>query len=144
MKYIREYNGYGEYYYEISRSEYYSFYDVGEDEDGYIISHIVSFTVDEVKKMVNMFRGYRFILRDFNSGEVIISSDDISFNKLVFPYTNRMKYFRLFIGGDYINIDSLGDEWYLVSLKSNFYKCDQLDGVKKLIEDKVLFKETNI
>jgi hypothetical protein len=54
------------------------------------------------------------------------------------------KMFRMTLstnGGDSsVSIYSLGDEWYFVSIYNddifNYYKCDQKEGLLKLISDK--------
>jgi hypothetical protein len=43
--------------------------------------------------------------------------------------------------GDFF-ITKDNDEWYYVNMLKNFYKCDQLDGVIKLLSDKKLFLNT--
>jgi hypothetical protein len=89
-----------------------------------------------------------YILSEFDIG--IFSDHEFNFLKNIIDkpikfLDNAVVYRSIITTTDYkrnetpnLRIDKLKDEWYLVMFKNNWWKCDQLDGVKKCIEDNIL------
>ena len=93
-----------EYYQEISSEEYYEYPNI-------------SYNQKEINRLENVFRDYS------------VESDD---QLVVVQITNKFDAFGY--------IYKLPDEWYLVCLvhhqpnDSGYYKCDQLEGLIKLVQ----------
>jgi hypothetical protein len=118
MRYLKEYN-----YIKESNGGYYD----SLDFNGYhsYLSKMVFFTEDEIKSFNRLFIVMAF---QDNDGNIIIN------NKFSDGLTKVIKVI-IRVGGDNFHITSMGDEWYIVSAGSKeYYKCDQLEGLVKLIK----------
>ena len=106
---IKLFEEYNEYYHEISNEEY------GKYND------ILPFNVDEIKRLERVFKdhsisvSYNYDRYNYNSRDLIeITVDEPGYNVVIYKCL---------------------DEWYLCYLNGKNYKCDQLEGLIKLIED---------
>lgn len=112
---IRMFEEYNEYYTEIDEIEAHR-------------KSLVPFSrieIDSIKKMVSERTGFSIQLKERGEhGEVTFSG--CSFILLI--STNGYRFD--------INIRKNPDEWYIVYLPGQYYRCDQLDGLVRLIGDK--------
>ena len=137
---VLEHNGYNEYYYSIDVDGYNNYYDS---------ELFINFTNEEIKRLMDKFEGYEYLVygggRDMNHDNIIIDSGRPGTldNWRDIRYLN--KFFRFVIKEDItynIIFRKLKDEWYVVTfINAGFpievYKCDQWDGLEKLILDKL-------
>ena len=107
IKLFEEYDN--EFYAQISRDEY---------DDMY--NDVVDFDKSDIKTLLNLYPKY-------------LSVDIDSFSLILRVNTNRKN--KYLFGSIY----RLPDEWYVVQVRINYhkvyYKCDQQQGVIKLLED---------
>ncbi len=136
MKYIKEYSH--EFYYEISQDEVLKIRD-SQKMEPWLVG--------------NSWKIFKTIDVDFIRYWHSIYWKDSSFNARALPKDNysrrheeKVFEIELFLRGFYsIEIEPLADEWFLIhAVLSNgyaspttngWYKCDQLEGVKKLLMD---------
>ncbi len=135
MKYLKEYIGYNEYYQEVNHNDY---------EEIIFLNKNVPFEVSEIRDLINMFSDKKYEVYNNDNISLIMSWKPSTLNYLEDPRFKNDMYKMDVIADDYdITIRSLGDEWYLVSvwgddyMDNKFYRCDQIGGIKKLIEDKL-------
>jgi hypothetical protein len=127
MKYLKEYNNHV-YYQECL---HFRGADIVE-EGGRLTRHEYDLLFDLYQGNISFyikddFKGYNKLVKEYNQdiARVIIHSG-----------TNRYNYVDIYKGGD---------DWFWVKLlirgnmlyNEYFYKCDQLDGLLKLLEDKL-------
>ena len=104
---IKLFEEYNEYYKEITYDEYSSYFDV-----------VLFLTRDEIKRLGKVFKDH----------SVVYDSHKRVFKRSFVPdgVPTTVGY-----------IDKLPDEWYLVYYRYKHYKCDQMEGLIKLLEDKL-------
>ncbi len=136
---FKQFESIGEYYFELSNSEIRDLFDPidsiedeFDSEDEYVEYILTNFDIDtfddfEFNFIKNLFDGY---------GEIIYADNAIVYKNIITVFLDR----RFSRGG--CRIDKLKDEWYLVRFDFNWWKCDQLDGVKKCVEDNILNKKS--
>ena len=127
IDYIREDNQYNEYYYQISDDEYNKYGD-----------KYVTFSVELVGWLRDKFINYN--IRMYND-DFIVFDTDLGIDRLN-KYGGDVVLFSCSVGLNNIILKCLRDEWYLVTIRERnknkvCYKCDQFDGLERLIEDKL-------
>jgi len=127
MKYILEYNNHTSYYEDITDSH--QNYQMQQYLQG----------IDDKKKTVKLSKREFDVLRDLESSHTNVDSlelDESSYDEV----SGSMNTYTS--GVYYLNIEKCDDDWFYVQIgkferskKNSYFKCDQIDGVLKLLED---------
>ncbi len=147
MKYLKEYIGYNEYYQEVNHNDYIDLYSGGK---------FIYFDIDNIKDLMRLFKYhlYRVYTRGYTDedklefNDIPIISSDMSLseqNRILMEgkYSHSIYIFYVRYGYYSITMRNIGDEWYILNLfneknsELQFYRCDQIEGLLKLIEDKL-------
>ena len=106
---IKLFEEYNEYYREINYDEYVKY-----------SNNILPFNKDEIERLKKVFDNYSsiFVYRFIYTNKSIIGFD------IDMCFSSKFGY-----------IYKLPDEWYFCYLDGKNYKCDQMEGLIKLIED---------
>ena len=111
---IKLFEEYNEYYYEMKEGEM----DVIEDDEDF---NFILFDQDEINKLRTYFNNCSL---DLVSNNLII---EMRYAKFLASYSKQIKWS--------VYIYKCPDEWYICYCDKKYYKCDQMEGLIKLIED---------
>ena len=125
MKYIKLFESYNNYFFEIDRDQYDKLLNKKEEFDELLLQKLYKEILDEewIKSKMDEEFTWNTFGEEFTLEEPVIDER---------TGKNKVK--------SIIQVYKLNDEWYLTAMHrsswiSNYYKCDQVDGVIELINN---------
>jgi hypothetical protein len=138
MKWLKLFEGFetDDYYKEVSEDEY----------DELATSHVnfTTYEKEEIKKYFHQVsREFTIYVKNLETGEIYKDTiaktqGDPGLVEVEERYIIPKEYFLISYNHKVrMAISKIDDEWFMVLLyeKGRYYKCDQIEGLKKLIED---------